>query len=170
MQAFLLLNSARRKIVFNSFRFAAREKLYGKLLLGALAAGFAAGDYWFFKRIIDYLLSLPLDLWDIIIPQFLMVVCLTFFSMLVFSNIIASISTFYMSQDLNLLISAPVNIRELFASRLMQTTINSSWMLILFGILIFIALGRSFDASALYYVGMVFTVIPFIVIDRKSVV
>ncbi len=164
MQAFLLLNSARGKIVLNSFRFAAREKLYGKLLLGALAVGFAAGDYWFFKRIIDYLLSLPLDLWDIIIPQFLMVVCLTFFSMLIFSNIIASISTFYMSHDLNLLISAPVNIRELFASRLLQTTINSSWMLILFGIPIFMALGRSFNASALYYVGMVFTVIPFIVI------
>ena len=164
MRGFFVLNSARRKIVLNSFRFASREKLYGKLLLGMLAIGFVAGDYWFFKRIIDYLLSLPLNLWDIMIPQFLMVICLTFFSMLVFSNIIASISTFYMSQDLNLLISMPVNTRELFASRFLQTTINSSWMLILFGVPIFIALGRSFDASAFYYVGMIFAVVPFIVI------
>ena len=133
-------------------------------MLGTLAVVFVAGDYWFFKRIIDYLLSLPLDLWDIMIPQFLTVICLTFFSMLIFSNIIASISTFYMSSDLNLLISTPINIRELFAARFLQTMINSSWMLILFGIPIFIALGHSFNAAPLYYVGMVFTIIPFIVI------
>jgi ABC-2 type transport system permease protein len=164
MRGFFLLNGIRRKIVLNSYRFATREKLYGRLLLGMLGVGFVLGDYWFFKRIIDYILALPLDVWDILIPQFLTVICLTFFAMLVFSNIIASISTFYMSRDLDLLISTPVNMRELYASRFMQTTINSSWMLILFGIPIFVALGRSFHASAAYYAGMVLTVIPFIVI------
>ena len=164
MRGFTVLNGIRRKAILNSYRFATRERLWGRLFLVFLAVGFVVGDYWFFKRIIDYLLSLPLDVWDILIPQFLMVICLTFFSMLIFSNIIASISTFYMSQELDLLISTPVSIRELYASRFLYTTINSSWMLFIFGVPMFVALGRSFDASPAYYVGMVFTVIPFIVI------
>lgn len=164
MRGFIVLNGIRRKTILNSYRFATRERLWGRLFLAFLAVGFVVGDYWFFKRIIDYLLSLPLEVWDILIPQFLMVICLTFFSMLIFSNIIASISTFYMSQELDLLISTPVSMRELYASRFLQTTINSSWMLFIFGVPMFVALGRSFNASAAYYVGMVFTVIPFIII------
>lgn len=159
----MLLNAVRRRALINTVRRAPRHKRKGLLLLALLGAAFVAGDYLFFRRVIVYILSLPLEVADILIPQFLTVICLTFFSMLAFSNIVAAISTFFLSRDLPLLISSPLPLRGVFAARFQQTTVNSSWMFFIFGLPIFVALGECYRAPAGYYLGMVFAVLPFIV-------
>lgn len=164
MREFLLLNRVRGRILFNTLTRATPRERNGVIILSVFALAFIAGDYWFFRRIIVYLLTLPEDIADILIPQFLMVICLTFFSMLVFSNIIASLSTFYLSKDLDLLISSPVSIRSIFLARFLQTMVNSSWMFFIFGIPIFIALGECYNAGAWYYAGLVPIILPFIII------
>ncbi len=158
------MNRVRGRILYNSITRASRRQRQGMILLTLLTLLFVIGDYLFFRRIIVYLFSLPDEVADILIPQFLMVICLTFFSMLVFSNIIASISTFYLSKDLDLLISSPVAIRDIFMSRYLQTTINSSWIFFIFGIPIFVALGGCSGAGAWYYAGMALAVAPFMLI------
>ncbi len=165
MEHFILLTRLRIRIALNSIFNIKKDKKTGRTLLAFFAVLFVIGDYWFFRRIIIYLISLPDELADILIPQFLMVIFLTFFSMLVFSNIISSISTFYLSQDLDLLISSPVRSRDIFSSRIVQTTINSSSMFFIFGVPIFIALGTCYGAGADYYVGMALTIIPFIIVS-----
>jgi len=164
MRHFLLLNRVRGRILYNSITRASRRQRQGMALLALITLLFVAGDFFFFRRIIAYLLSLPDEISDLLIPQFLMVICLTFFSMLVFSNIIASISTFYLSKDLDLLISSPVGMRDIFMARYLLTTVNSSWMFLIFGVPIFLALGQCSGAGVGYYVGVAFTVVPFILI------
>lgn len=164
MRGYLLLSGIRRRILWNSITRATRHQRNGMLLLTLLAIGFIAGDYFFFRRVIAYILTLPLELADILIPQFLMVICLTFFSMLTFSNIIAAISTFYLSKDLDLLISSPIGMRPIFTQRFQQTTINSSWMLLVFGLPIFVALGECHSAPLAYYPVMLLALAPFILI------
>jgi len=168
MREFALLNGVRKRILGNFLKFSTREKKRGMKMLAFLALIFFISDYWFFKRILNYIYTLPGEVADILMPQFLMVICLTFFAMLVFSNIIASISTFYLSRDLELLISSPLDIRSIFAARFLQTTLNSSWMFLIFGIPIFVALGVTWSAGTIYFLGMVLTVIPFILIPAGA--
>lgn len=164
MRDFLYLARLRYKLIRNSVTFGTRDKLMGRILLFFLALFFVAGDYLFFRRIIIHIRTLPDEVAELMIPQFLMVICLTFFSMLVFSNIVASISTFFLSTDLDLLMSSPINLRSIFTSRMITTTVNSSWMLFIFGVPIFFALGYTHNAGFMYYVGMVGTIIPFIIV------
>ena len=83
--------------------------------------------------------QIPGDVSEILVIQLLNLLCLTFFSMLVFSNVITSISTMYMSRDLDLLVSSPIPVRDLFLSKYIVTIINSSWMAVLFSMPVFVA-------------------------------
>ncbi len=52
--------------------------------------------------------------------------------MLLFSNLVASLSTFFLARDLDLIHATPVSRNAFFFARLDQTTVNSSWMVLFF--------------------------------------
>ena len=83
--------------------------------------------------------------------QLLLIILLTFFSMLLFSNLIASLSTFFLSRDLELLHATPVSRDSFFYARLINTTINSSWMVLFFSLPIFAAYGSVFGGGWMLY-------------------
>jgi len=79
---------------------------------------------------------------------------MTFFSLLGFlimSSIITAISSFYLSKDIPLLLSKPVEIRDILRLKTFEAFINSSWMVLSFMPPVFIAYGISYGASAGYY-------------------
>src|SRR6187455_2622837 len=57
---------------------------------------------------------------------------LTFLSFLAFSGIVTALSTFFLSDDLRLLLAAPVAPRRLFHARFLRTVAQSSWMVVVF--------------------------------------
>ncbi len=161
-QEFLILQKIRVRLFLNTTLWPGKKNLTRFLTLGALGSLFVAADYLFFRRILIYFNDLPLDVGEILIIQLLNLLCLTFFSMLVFSNVIASISTLYMSRDLDFLISSPIPIADVFLSKFILTLINSSWMALIFGLPIFIAYGNVYYASWMYYVYLPALLIPFL--------
>lgn len=79
---------------------------------------------------------------------------MTFFSLLGFlimSNIITAISSFYLSKDIPLLLSKPVEIRDILRLKTFEAFMNSSWMVLSFMPPVFIAYGISYGAAAGYY-------------------
>ncbi len=50
------------------------------------------------------------------------------------STVITALSTQYLSEDLSLLVSSPVPLPALYASRLVITGVQSSWMVLLFSV------------------------------------
>jgi ABC-2 type transport system permease protein len=76
---------------------------------------------------------------DILARYLLSMILLTFFSLLIFSHIITALSNLYLSKDLELCHSTPVRLEELFVSRAAHTFLDSSWMLIVFGLPVFMA-------------------------------
>lgn len=79
---------------------------------------------------------------------------MTFFSLLGFlilSNIITAISSFYLSKDIPLLLSKPVEIRDMLRLKTFEAFVNSSWMVLSFMPPVFIAYGISYGAPAGYY-------------------
>ena len=83
---------------------------------------------------------------------------MTFFSLfgfLILSSIITAISAFYLSKDTQLLLSKPVEIRDILRLKAFEAFTNSSWMVLSFMPPVFIAYGVSYGAKAGYYL-MVF--------------
>lgn len=72
------------------------------------------------------------------------------FSLLCFSNTIAAISSLYLSDDLELLLSLPVRREAFFYARLIDTLVQSSWMVLFFGAPVFVAYGFAYGAGLTY--------------------
>jgi ABC-2 type transport system permease protein len=80
---------------------------------------------------------------------------LTFFSLLIFSNIITSLSNLYVSADLELCHSSPSDLEEVFLSRSIFTFIDSSWMVMIFGLPVIMAYAYVYRPGAGFYLSLI---------------
>ncbi len=81
------------------------------------------------------------------------------FAMLIFSSMVSAVSTIYLSQDNEIIFSAPVSPSAIYAMRYVTTTAYTSWMMVLFSLPVFMAYGRIFQAGILYYPLLLITVL-----------
>lgn len=158
-----LLLSPRVLAVRNRYRGytrAARLRLAGFALLGL---SFAGAVFAFFYRALSYFLSVP-EFGPVLTYKLLGMVFITFFSILLFSNIVTSLSTYFLSRDLERVVAAPVPIRQLFYARFLETLVDSSWMMLLFSAPAFLAYGVVHDTGLGFYLMTAATLPPFLVI------
>lgn len=100
--------------------------------------------------------------------KLLYMIFLTFFTMLMFSNIVVAISTCYLSNELDLLLSSPLPRGAIIRHKFSSTLFQSSWMILLIAFPIFLAYARVFH-SPFWTVGAAFLLlIPFFVIATAS--
>jgi ABC-2 type transport system permease protein len=92
---------------------------------------------------------------DILAHHLLAMVLLTFFSLLVFSHIITALSNLYLSRDLELCHASPARLEELFLSRAVYTMVDSSWMVIVFGLPIMMAYAFVYRPGPGYYLSLI---------------
>lgn len=83
---------------------------------------------------------------------------ITIFAMLVFSSMIAGVSTLYLSKDNEIMVAAPIDWAELYRMRLLTTFFNTSWMVLIFTLPIFAAFGTVFQAGPLYWPLLLLTI------------
>jgi ABC-2 type transport system permease protein len=132
-------------------------------VLGLLGLAFWAFLFSISVKVLGYFRTIE-GLGDLLALRLLSMILLTFFSILVFSNIVTSLSTFYLSGELDILLSTPVTIQSIYRAKFIETIADSSWMTLLYGLPVFIAYGAVFKASTAYYLGLALTVIPFLII------
>jgi ABC-2 type transport system permease protein len=150
---------------------AARNRMFrldrrGRIQLGALSLlglGFSSAVYVFFYRALTYFLSVP-DFGPVLTYKLLGMVFLTFFSILLFSNIITSLSTFFLSNELDRMVAAPLRPSLLFYARFGDTLIESSWMVLVFAVPAFLAYGTAHAAGPLFYLVTALVLPPFLII------
>ncbi len=87
---------------------------------------------------------------EILAAKLLGLVLLGFLSILLLSNIITALSSFFLARDLELLIAAPVDSLRVYAARLVETVTQSSWMPVLVLLPILVAYGRVYGGGFLY--------------------
>jgi len=137
---------------------ALRAVLFGGIALVVAAVIFAV-VFWltwqllFYEELGDYLVRLGLS-W----------LFLTFLSFLAFSALVTSLSTFFLSEDLRLLLAAPVPRDRLFYSRYAKTAGQASWMVVTFLLPVLLAVGLARCAPPGYYLAALLTVVPFVLI------
>jgi len=136
-------------------------------LLLALAIAFWSGIYYVVRRVLLYFQSVY-DLGPSLAYQLLLIILLTFLSMLLFSNLITALSNFFLARDLDLLLSTPVSTSSFYYSRVITTILNSSWMVLFFSLPIFAAYGTVFSSGISFYL-WVAVVLPLFLIIPASV-
>jgi ABC-2 type transport system permease protein len=133
------------------------------LVLALLTAVFWVGSFALFARVLEYFHTIA-DFGPLLTQRFLVLLFVTFFSVLLLSNTVSALTTFYLAGDVALLFAAPVGTRRLHHARFVETLISSSWMVLLFGLPAFLAYGVVYEAGPWFYVGTVATLLPFLVI------
>ena len=132
-------------------------------LLSSLMVLFWCGAFWFFYQTLSYFQTIP-DLGQVLSQKLMSMVFLTFFAILLFSNMITGLSTFFLSRDLLLLIPAPVPPARLFSAKFIETLVDSSWMVLLFSVPAFLAYGVVHEGGLMYYGMVILTIGPFLTI------
>lgn len=89
---------------------------------------------------------------------------LTFLSFLAFSGVVTALSTFFLSDDLRLLMAAPVSGRRLFYARFTRTVLQSSWMVVIFIAPILLGIGYARCAGWTFLLTSLLTIVPFVII------
>src|SRR5436309_15433937 len=146
----------------NDFRLAGNQ--WGRrLFLLCLALAFWFGTFFVILRVLIYFQSVY-ELGPALAYQLLLIILLTFLSMLLFSNLITALSAFFLARDLDLVLSAPTRLPSFFYSRLATTTLNSSWMVLFFSLPIFAAYASAFRGGVNFYVWTALVLPLFLVI------
>lgn len=89
---------------------------------------------------------------------------LGFTSILLLSNVITALSSFFLAKDLDMLVSAPVDWLRLYGAKLLETLVASSWMVLLISIPLFTAYGIAYGGGILFPLVVLGTMIPLFVI------
>ena len=139
------------------------KKILNRLPFVLLGIFFWLFIYIIFYKILIYFKSIDV-LGDILAAKLLSMIFLSFLSLMVMSNIITALSTFYLSKDIELLLTRPVAIKNIQSAKTVETFLTSSWMVILFALPVLIAYGNVYRAGILYYLELPFIFIPFLLI------
>jgi ABC-2 type transport system permease protein len=137
-----------------------RARRYFLLFLGA---AFWFGVYFGVRRVLLYLYDVH-ELGPALAYQLLLIILLTFLSLLLFSNLINALSAFFLARDLDLVLSAPVRLASFYYSRLITTTVHSSWMVLFFSLPVFAAYAAVFGGGALFYLWVLLVLPLFLII------
>lgn len=120
------------------------------LLFFIVGLVFWIGAFILFYRVLSYFQSVE-DFGDILAMKLLSMMIITFFTLLLFSSIINSLSHLYLSRDLSLIHSLPVSIRDVFLSRWLASVFDSSWMVVAFSIPLLLSYGMVYQAGIAFY-------------------
>src|SRR5262245_11443816 len=135
-----------------------RAAMFGGIAVIVFAALFE-GASWLTGQLEDYA-----ELGDYLLRIGLSWLFLTFLSFLAFSGVVTALSTFFLSDDLRLLVAAPVATSRLFHARFARTLVQSAWMVVVFLVPVLMGVGWARCATPAYYATALLTVVPFAII------
>ncbi len=92
------------------------------------------------------------------------IVFLAFFSMLIFSNLIITLSTSYISKEVDFLMAQPVSHSAIFRQKLIESIIYSSWAFVVLSLPFFIAFGMAREVEWYFYPLAALLIIPYLAI------
>lgn len=101
---------------------------------------------------------------ELIIQKLVSIAFIIFLGLLTFSNIVSVFSTFYLADDMDFLMAQPIKSDSLYSSRFVESLTQSSWVIIIFGVPAFTALGVGMNASWSYYAMLFAVLLPFVAI------
>src|SRR3989442_11693185 len=135
--------------------------------LALVGATFWLGAYGILYRILNSFRGVE-ELGPLLAGKLLGLVLLSFISILILSNVITALSSFFLAKDLDLLVSAPVDWLRLYLAKLGETLLHSSWMVALMAIPILAAYGVSYGSGLVFLPVAVLTLVPMLTLPAVA--
>ena len=110
-------------------------------------------------RVLNYLKGVE-ELGDLLSLKLLSMILITVFSLMIFSSIITCLSKLYLSKDLSLVHSMPVASYKIFFTRWVESTFDSSWMVLIYTLPVLLAYGITYAPGIAYYLMIPLSLIP----------
>ena len=140
------------------------ENRAGRLILFFIVGGaFWAFVFGMLYRLLSYFRGIP-EIGALLAGKLLAVMFVSLFGILILSNVVTALSSFFLAKDLDLLVAAPVDWLRLYGAKLLETTAHSSWMVVLIATPILTAYGISYSGGFLYPLVAVALMLPFLFI------
>ena len=121
--------------------------------LGIIGVAFWTGLFAVSFRVLDYFRGIE-DIGGVLADKLLSMIVITSFALLVFSSILTTLSKLYLSRDLNLVHSLPVSSYKVFFARWIDSTFDSSWMVMVYTLPVFMAYGIVYETGPFFYLCM----------------
>jgi ABC-2 type transport system permease protein len=148
-------------------RARARSGERGRFVRTAILAGlgviFWAVIFGVLYRLLAYFRNVQ-EIGPLLAGKLLGVILISFLSILLLSNVITALSSFFLAKDLDLLVSAPVDWLRLYGAKLFETCLHSSWMVVLLAVPMFAAYGVVYDGGWAFPLVAVALFLPFLLI------
>ena len=164
MREIILLLKAKFLSYKNSSKQGDKKRLLRIIIFFTIGLVFWFGTFLIFFRVLNYFSNIEL-IGALLASKLLAMIFLTFFSLLIFSNVITALSTYFLSDDLQLLNSLPMPRGSLYTGRFVENIVNSSWTVLFFSFPVFLAYGLVYKASLLYYLNLIGVIVPFLMIS-----
>ena len=133
------------------------------LVLGTVGLIFWVAVFGVLYRMLRYFRGVE-EIGALLAGKMLGLVLLSFASVLLLSNVITALSSFFLAKDLDLLVSSPVDWLRIYLAKLLETVVNSSWMVALMAVPIFAAYGVVYQGGLLFPLVALAAFIPFIML------
>ena len=141
-------------------RTASRTKFF---LLTTVGIGFWTAVFGIAFRVLRYIKGVE-DIGNLLAAKVLGIILLAFLSILILSNIITALSTFFLAKDLDFLVGAPIGWFRFYLSKLFETVVHSSWMVALLALPILTAYGIVYSGGPLFPLICVAAFAPFLLL------
>lgn len=152
---------------WHALRHRLREERSGgggkMLVLTVTGLAFWATVFGVLYRVLRYFRGVE-EIGPLLAAKLLGMALLAFGAILLLSNVITSLSTFFLARDLELLVAAPIDGLRLYLARLSETLLHSSWMVALMAVPIFAAYGIVYDGGWAFPPFAVVVFLPFLII------
>lgn len=132
-------------------------------ILGFVGAIFWAFIFGVLYRLLTYFRGVE-EIGALLAGKLLGLILLGFTSILLLSNVITALSSFFLAKDLDMLVAAPVDWLRLYGAKLLETIIASSWMVFIVAIPMFTAYGIAYEGGLFFPILAVLVMVPMFII------
>jgi ABC-2 type transport system permease protein len=115
------------------------------------------------SRVLAYFRGVE-EIGPLLAGKLLGLVLLSFLSILLLSNIVTALSSFFLARDLDLLVASPVDWLHIYLAKLGETMLHSSWMVAVMAVPIFAAYGVVYDGGWAFIPLVVIVGLPLLVL------
>jgi ABC-2 type transport system permease protein len=137
------------------------------VVLTLAATAFWLAVFGVLYKVLTYFRLDP-DLGPLLAGKVLGLIFLSFVSILILSNVITALSSFFLAKDLDLLVSAPVDWLRLYLAKLGETLVHSSWMVALMAVPILAAYGITYKGGLLFPLFAIIVMVPLLVLPAVA--
>ncbi len=133
------------------------------VILGFVGVLFWAFIFGVLFRLLRYFRGVQ-EIGPLLAGKLLGLILISYFSILLLSNVITALSSFFLAKDLDILVGGPVDWLRLYGAKLLETLIASSWMVALMSVPMFAAYGWVYEGGFAFIGFTILVFVPFLIV------